>query len=91
MNNDNSFELIIAVVFSMSPLLGGLGPKYQDLVIYCHLGEGKKLPQFHLRALHARSENFLLQNKTGKINNFTGKYTMELSKLKHLQRYMTIF
>ena len=37
MNNDNSFYLIIYVVFAMSPQLGGLGPKYQDLVIYFSL------------------------------------------------------
>ena len=34
---------------------------------------------------------FLLQDKTGQINNLTVKYTMELSKLKHLQIYMTIY
>ena len=29
MNNVNSFELIISVVFDMSPQLGGIGPKSQ--------------------------------------------------------------
>ena len=33
MNNDNGFDLIIAVVFAISTQLGGFGPKSQDLVI----------------------------------------------------------
>ena len=33
--------------------------------------------------------NCLLQDQTGQMNNLTGKYITELSKLKHLQRYMT--
>ena len=40
MNNDNDFDLLIDVVFAMSPKLGGLGPKAQELVIYFCLGEG---------------------------------------------------
>ena len=40
MNFDNGFDLIIAVVFVMSPQLGGLGPKSQDLVAIFSLGEG---------------------------------------------------
>ena len=71
--------------------LGRLGPKAQDLVITFRFCEGKTLPQLHFRALQIRSKIFLLQDETGKINNLTGKYIMELSKLKHLQRYMTTF
>ena len=81
MDNDNGFDLLIAVVFAMSPQLGGLGPKYQYLVISLFLGEEENILQFHIRALHIRSETFLLQEKTGKINNLTGEYIMELSKL----------
>ena len=33
----------------------------------------------------------MLQDETGQKNNLTGKYIMELSKLKHLQFYMTNF
>ena len=33
----------------------------------------------------------MLKDETGKINNLTGKYIMELSKLKHHQCYMTKF
>ena len=75
----------------MSPQLVGLGPKAQDLVIYFSLGEGEALPQFHLRYLHIRSGIFLLQYQTVQTSNLTVKYIMELSKLKHLQRYMTTF
>ena len=39
MHNDNGFYLLISVVFAMSPQLGGLGTKYQDLVIPFFLGE----------------------------------------------------
>ena len=40
MQYDNVFELLIAVVFCISPQLGVLGPKYQDLVIPFCLCEG---------------------------------------------------
>ena len=76
MNIDNGFELLFAVVFATSPQLVGLGPKAQDLVIYFRFGEGETLPQFHLRTLQARGERFLLNCKTGIVNNITGKYTM---------------
>ena len=64
--------------------LGVIGPKAQDLVIYFFLVLGETIPQFHLRELHARTGIFLLKYDTGKINNFTGKYILELPKLKHL-------
>ena len=86
MNNDNGFDLLIAVVFAMSPQLGLLGPKAQDLVISFRLGEGETLAQLHLRYIQIRDEIFLLQDKPGQTNNPTGKYIRELSKLKHLQR-----
>ena len=73
----------------MSPQLEGLGPKAHDLIISSHIAEGENLPQFHLIDLHTRSEIFLSQDKTGQINNLTGKYIMEMTKWKHLQRYMT--
>ena len=40
MHYDNGFEIFIAVIFNMSPQLGGLWPKAQDLVIQFCLGEG---------------------------------------------------
>ena len=49
MNIDNVFDLIIYVVFAIIPQLGGLVPKYQDLVIDFSLVEGKTIPQFHIR------------------------------------------
>ena len=57
----------------MSPQIGVLGPKAQDLVIPFLLGEGENLPGFHLRALTIRSELDLMQYQTGQINNLTGK------------------
>ena len=77
-NNYNRFDLLIAFVFYMSPQLGGLELKAQDLVIPFHLGEGETLPEFHLRALTIRSELDLMQYQTGQINNLAGKYIMEL-------------
>ena len=73
MNNDNGFDLLIAVEFAISTQLRGLGTKYKDIVISFRLGEVETLPQFHLRDLQIRSENFLLQYQTRKINNLTGK------------------
>ena len=75
----------------MSPQLEVLGPKDHELVIPFCLGEVEVLPKFHLRSLTIRSELDLLQDQTGKINNLTRKQIMELSKLKHLQRYMPPF
>ena len=59
MNNYNWFDLLIDFFFIMSPQWGGLGPKYQYLVISLWLGEGETLPQLRLRALWIRSEIFL--------------------------------
>ena len=91
MNNDNVSDLIISVVFAMSTQLGGIGPKFQELVISFCLGEEKNLSQFLLRALQVRSEMLLLKYETRQINNLTGKYILELLKSKHLQHYMTRF
>ena len=76
MNNNNLFNLLNGVGFSVSPKLVVLGPKSQDLVISFYLDEGETIPQFHIRYLHIRSEIFLLQDETGQINNLTGKYIM---------------
>ena len=78
MHYDNGFEILIAVVFSMSPQLGVLGPKAQDLVIPLCLGEGEYLPDFHFRALTIRIETVLMRYQTVQINKITGKYIMEL-------------
>ena len=76
MNYDNGCELIIVVVFAMSPQLGGLGPKSKDLVTTFCLGEGEPLSDDQLRALSIISELLLIRYQTGKINNLTGKYIM---------------
>ena len=76
MRYDNGFELLIANFFNMSPQLGGLGPKSQDLLIPFCLGEGESLTYFHLRALEIKSELILMKDETGQINNLTGKYIM---------------
>ena len=75
----------------MSNQLGGLGPTAQDLVIPFCLGEGEPPPYFFIIPLEIISELLLLKYQTGQINKFKGKYIMELSKLKHLQRYMNYF
>ena len=91
MHYDNVFELIISVVFYMSPQLGGPGPKAKGLVIPFHPGEVEHLPDFYLRALTIISELELMIYQKGKINNPKGKYIMKLSKLKHLQWSMTSY
>ena len=40
MNNYNGSDLLLDILFSVSPQLGGLGTKYQDLVIYYYFDEG---------------------------------------------------
>ena len=71
--------------------LGGIGYKAQDLVISFSPGEVETLPRFHLRYFHIISEIFLFQDKTGQLNNLTGKLIVKLLKLKHLQLYTTLF
>ena len=88
MHYDNGFEIIIAVVLSMVPQLGGLGPKAQDLVIPFRLGEVEPLPYIHLISLAIRSELVLIIYQIGQIKNLTGKLIMELSMLKYLQLKM---
>ena len=73
MNNVNGFDLLINFIFLLIPQLGVILPKAQDLVISFRLGEGKNIPQLHLRAIHIRSETFLLQDKIGQIKNLTVK------------------
>ena len=73
MNNNNGFDLLIAVLFAMSSWLGGLGTKAQDLLVSFCLGEVETLPQLRLRSLQVRSEIVLLEYETGQINNLTGK------------------
>ena len=65
MKYDNVFELLIEVVFAMSPQLVGLGTKSQYLVIPFRLGEGEPLSDFHLRYLAIRSELVLMRYQTG--------------------------
>ena len=36
-NNDNGFDLIVAVLFDISRQIGVIRPKYQDIVIYFRL------------------------------------------------------
>ena len=91
MHYDNIFKPLITVVFYMSRKLGLLGLKAQDLVILFRLGEEEPLSDIHIRDLAIISELVLMIYQTGHINNFTGKYIMELSNLKHLQCYMTSF
>ena len=58
LNIDKGFDLLIALVFYISPQLGVLGPKSQDHVISLFFGEGETFPQFHLRYL--QTENCFL-------------------------------
>ena len=69
MNNENGFDLLVSVLFVMSPQLRGLGSKDQYLMISFRLGEGENLSQFHLRALQVRSKLLQLQDKSGQINH----------------------
>ena len=65
MHYDNEFELLISVFFAMSPQLGVLGPKSQDLLIPFRLGELEALSYFRFRDLAIRSELVLMRDKTG--------------------------
>ena len=64
MNNDNGFDILVEVIFSISPQLGGIGLKAQDLVTPFQLLEGEYLPDFHIQDLRERIEIYLLDDKT---------------------------
>ena len=49
------FDILVTVVFAMSPHIGGIGPKYQKLVTQFQPIEGESLPNFYLLYLQARS------------------------------------
>ena len=80
MNTNNDCDLLIDVVLALSPQLGVLVPKYQDLVVSFYFGQGENIPQFQLRDLNIRSELFWLKYQTVKtqqphrqINHLTFK------------------
>ena len=50
MNNENGFDLLIYVIFSISPHL----PKYQDPVFSFYLCDRETSPQLHIIALKTR-------------------------------------
>ena len=54
MNNDNGFDVLVEVFFAMSPQLGGIVTKAQDLVTSFEPIVGYSLPDFNLQALQAR-------------------------------------
>ena len=74
MNDDNGFGLLIYVVFSMSPQLGGIVTKSSRPCDILSPWEGETLPQLHLRSLQIINKIFLLQDKIGQINNLKDKY-----------------
>ena len=61
----NRFDLLVVFVFAVSPQLGEIGPKVQDLVISFWLGEVESLPEFHPTASEARSEIYMFNNEWG--------------------------
>ena len=73
MNNDNIFYLIVSIVFAVSPQLGVIGPKDQDLVISCALVKEKLFlvqgPDQHVHFFYARSRFRLPRN--GRANLLT--------------------
>ena len=78
MNIDNGFELLVTVVFTMSPQLGGLGPKSKDLVKLFRLERREYLSQSHLKYLQSICKIYPLNDETRQTNNLTGKNIMEL-------------
>ena len=74
MNIDNGFDLLVAVSFSVSHQLGGLGTKDQELAILFRLGEGKSLLELLLRKVQSRIKIYMMNDETGQSNNLTGKY-----------------
>ena len=51
MNIDNGFDLLVTVLFSICPQLGGLVPKAHYLVISFCLGKGEPLAKLYLMSL----------------------------------------
>ena len=59
MNFYNGFDLIVAVVFDMSPQFGVLEPKAKELLIYFFIGKG------------GNSHNFTLELFGNEVNIFS--------------------
>ena len=81
MKNDNGFESLVLVVFSISPQFDGIGTMAQDLVTQLQLKERKSFPYFYMRYLQSRIKIYLFNDNTGHKENLTVKYIMLLSKL----------
>ena len=78
----------MAVLFDMSPQLGGIVPKFQDLVTSFQLIECESLPGFHLQSLQPKIEIYKLNDNIFQGNNLACKCSMEISKLQLLQHYI---
>ena len=91
MNHYNWFDIFVAFFFSVSPQIVSIRPKDYELVTSFQLIESELPPDLHLRALQSRSKIYLLNDNKCQKKNIAGIYIMEISKIKHLQHYMTYF
>ena len=53
-NIDNVLDILVTIVFNISPLLGGIGKKSHELLQYLTIHAGKYLPEYHFLTLHPR-------------------------------------
>ena len=91
MNNNNVYDLLVAVGFAMSFYICDIWPKSQDLVAPFKILKSESLPDFYMYDIQSRSNICLLSYNIYQKNFLTHKYIIKLSKIKHLQRYMTYF
>ena len=50
-NIDNVLDILVTIVFNISPLLGGIGKNSHELVKYLTIHTGKYLPEYHKNGL----------------------------------------
>ena len=87
--NLTGFELLMKLLTSLCPQLGGIAPASEDIVTNLTYHPGEQLSDFHCRALIAHNEIILRKDLTGQANAIVGKYITLLYEL-NIPQYSNI-
>eukprot|EP00957_Ditylum_brightwellii_P210166 15364630-Ditylum_brightwellii.AAC.1 len=82
------FDVLVTIIFGVSPQLGRKHKNAQILVIKFTIYSGEKLSNFCHRALNTQATIQLMQDKTGQSNKFVSKYIELLNTQPDLQIHM---
>ena len=82
------FQLLIKLMTSLCPQLGGIAPSSADLVTTFSLSPGEPFADFHCRAVEAHNEITLRKDLTGQANAIVGKYITLLHPISGFSMYL---